>query len=114
MDLNLIDALTPDIIEFDGPATRCIGEKPYVTLTQFGVKGEGESAYPDDKTRHWVEAEAIWHFKRMLSRLLSEGGAQQLAWRQRPEVTQGPDGDYLVRCRLALLANAPAIAREVA
>lgn len=96
------------LLEFDGPPTNCVGETPYQTLTQYGVKEEGESIYPDSETRCWTEAEAIWRFKRTFFAYLLERPAGQLAWRARPRVEQGPDGDYVVRCRFALLKKAPA------
>jgi hypothetical protein len=99
-------ALKLDLQEFDGPATTSIGMTPYVTLTQFGVKEVGQPTYPDNGTRHWDRAEAVFHFKRVFWEYYVANvtdDVRQLAWRDRPKAEQSADGDWIVRCRFALL-----------
>lgn len=92
-----------DLVEFDGPATAHVAGNVYDTLTQYGLKKEGWSAYPENEPRCWTEAEAIWRFKHALRDYLVAHEGSQLAWRNRPTVTKSDDGDYVVRCRLAVV-----------
>lgn len=94
-----------DLIEFIGPYTHKVGDVPYITFTQYGVKAEGANRYPDDETRCWTEAEAMWRFRRAFLAYLVEHPARQLAWRCKPTLENGSDGDFIVRCRFALLGK---------
>jgi hypothetical protein len=94
-----------DIIEFTGPFVYAIGKTPYISFTQYGVKEEGRAPYLDEETRCWTEAEALWRFRRAFIGYLEEHPARQLAWRSKPKVEQSQDGDYVVRCRFALLGE---------
>lgn len=100
-----------DVVEFDGPQVSTIAGNKYVTLTQYGVRAEGASAYPDEDKRCWTEAEAWWRFKRalwthLLNEIQSGANIKQFAWRERPFAQQAPDGDFIVRCRFAVIGEA--------
>jgi hypothetical protein len=105
-----IDDFEPErvALQFDGPLCWHIGGVPYQTLTQFGVKPEGESLYKSD-VRHWSKHEAVYHFKLTLRAYVAERlkelgvGAGQIAWRERPMLQRSPHGDYVVRARLAVI-----------
>lgn len=92
------------LIEFDGPFVHRIGEIPYISMTQFGIKEQGSSPYIDDK-RCWTPSEAAYLFRQRLWRHLIEHPAEQLAWRERPRLGRREEGDWLVYCRFALLGQ---------
>lgn len=100
------DYAITDMVEFIGPCASKVGDVPYVTLTQYGVKEEGASMYPDDTIRCWSEAQAMWWFRRTFIAYLKANPARQIAWRSKPRVEQGAEGDFVVRCRFALLGEA--------
>jgi len=92
------------IIEFDGPrAAHCFGV-PYIALTQWGVKKEGECAPLIGQEPHWTKDQAIWHWHRTFWDwlILNALDKSQLAWSERPNLKQYEDGAWLVYARLAV------------
>ena len=109
---QMIEGMDPDLIlslgsmiEFVGPMTGRIGDVPYITFVQYGVKAEGESPYPDDETRCWTQAEAVWRFRKAFVEYLLAHPSSQIAWRRKPTAEQNAAGDWVVTCRFALLGQ---------
>ena len=78
----------PDgVLTFDGPPTAICFGFPYAMVGTFRSGCDG-GVYPMHETR----GEAIEAFNRKFS--LWAEGADQIAWRRRPSVTQTPAGFY--------------------
>jgi hypothetical protein len=104
-----------DLQEFLGPFVSEIGDVQYISFTQYGVKDfERGSIYPDAETRCWTPAEAMWRFRRAFIAYLMEHPAKQIAWRCPPMLEQHSAGDYVVRCRFALLGTVETPLKAVA
>ncbi len=95
-----------DLMEFDGPPwSKCEGV-PYISFNQWGAREQGQNNAPAWDAKCWTEAEAIFRFRHEFFTHLITHPAKRLVWRDRPRIEQGPDGDWRVFARFALLEYA--------
>lgn len=95
-----LDAAYPwrNVLEFSGPGTAYCFNDPYATLTEHGIKAEGDG-FAGPKV--FNEAEAWFLFNQQL--LEYTKGAKQVAWRRYPTLGGDPHmGAMHVTARLAV------------
>jgi hypothetical protein len=86
-------------LEFDGPPNFHVFGNIYTTMTHAGPLDEDHQmilGYP-------TEESAMRAFHGYMEEFSK--GADQIAWRLRPEATKGPDGFWTVRARVAVFRH---------
>jgi hypothetical protein len=97
---RVVAGLTALLLDFDGPRTAYIGTDPsvlYVTLCSHGIKEQGDSA----PSFGWVDA--IEKYAEHLQAMIGENKGKQLAWRERPSLSNDGLGKFRVYSRLAFI-----------